>query len=159
MCGIAGIISNDKNKLLEITILLKYLQNRGPDSTDKLNVGEKLALGHTRLSIIDIDKRSNQPMITKSKKNVIVFNGEIYNYKDLKKSFFNNFVFKTNSDTEVLVEGIEKYGFNFLDKVRGFYSFVIYNYEYNKIFLAKDVFGKKPLFYYNNNSEIGRAHV
>ena len=153
MCGIAGIISNDKNKLLEITILLKYLQNRGPDSTDKLNVGEKLALGHTRLSIIDIDKRSNQPMITKSKKNVIVFNGEIYNYKDLKKSFFNNFVFKTNSDTEVLVEGIEKYGFNFLDKVRGFYSFVIYNYEYNKIFLAKDVFGKKPLFYYNDNSE------
>ena len=87
MCGIAGIISNDKNKLLEITILLKYLQNRGPDSTDKLNVSDKLALGHTRLSIIDIDKRSNQPMITRSKKNVIVFNGEIYNYKELKKFF------------------------------------------------------------------------
>ena len=153
MCGIAGIFSNDKNKLSEITILLKYLQNRGPDSTDMLNISEKLALGHTRLSIIDIDKRSNQPMITRSKKNVIVFNGEIYNYKDLKKSFFNNFVFKTNSDTEVLVEGIEKYGFDFLEKVRGFYSFAIYNYEYNKIFLAKDVFGKKPLFYYKKNSE------
>ena len=153
MCGIAGIISKNKNKLLEISTLLKYLKNRGPDSTDILNISEKLTLGHTRLSIIDIDNRSNQPMITRSKRNVIVFNGEIYNYKDLKKSFFNDFVFKTNSDTEVLIEGIEKYGFDFLNKVRGFYSFVVYNYENNKIFLAKDVFGKKPLFYYNNNSE------
>ena len=153
MCGIAGIISNDKNKLLEISILLKYLQNRGPDSTDILNINEKLTLGHTRLSIIDIDNRSNQPMMTRSKKNVIVFNGEIYNYKDLKKSFFNNFVFKTNSDTEVLIEGIEKYGFDFLDNVRGFYSFAVYNYECKKIFLAKDLFGKKPLFYYKNSAE------
>ena len=153
MCGIAGIISKNKNKLLEISTLLKYLKNRGPDSTDILNISEKLTFGHTRLSIIDIDNRSNQPMITRSKRNVIVFNGEIYNYKDLKKSFFNDFVFKTNSDTEVLIEGIEKYGFDFLNKVRGFYSFVVYNYENNKIFLAKDVFGKKPLFYYNNNSE------
>jgi asparagine synthase (glutamine-hydrolysing) len=153
MCGIAGIISNNKSKLLEISTLLKYLQNRGPESTDILSISDKLILGHTRLSIIDIDNRSNQPMMTRSKKNVIVFNGEIYNYKDLKKSFFKDFVFKTNSDTEVLIEGIEKYGFDFLNKVRGFYSFVVYNYEHNKIFLAKDLFGKKPLFYHKNNSE------
>jgi asparagine synthase (glutamine-hydrolysing) len=80
MCGIAGIISNNKSKLLEISTLLKYLQNRGPESTDILSISDKLILGHTRLSIIDIDNRSNQPMMTRSKKNVIVFNGEIYNY-------------------------------------------------------------------------------
>ena len=87
MCGIAGIVSNNQNKLSEISTLLKYLKNRGPDSSNVFKVNENLTLGHTRLSIIDIDNRSNQPMLTRSKKNIIVFNGEIYNYKDLK-SFF-----------------------------------------------------------------------
>ena len=153
MCGIVGIISNDSNKQLKVLKLLSFLQNRGPDAKKTLNVNNKLILGHTRLSIIDIDDRANQPMLSKSKKNIIVFNGEIYNYKDLKNSFFNNFVFRTNSDTEVLLEGIEKYGFDFLKNVRGFYSFAIYDYEKNKIFLVKDLFGKKPLFYFQNQSE------
>ncbi len=153
MCGIAGIVSNDKNKLSKISTLLKYLKYRGPDSSNVLKVNENLALGHTRLSIIDIDNRSNQPMLTRSKKNIIVFNGEIYNYKDLKSFFFSDFNFRTNSDTEVLIEGIEKFGFDFLKNVKGFYSFVVYNYESNKIYLAKDLFGKKPLFYYENNYE------
>ena len=121
-----------KNKLFEISYLLKFLKNRGPDSNNILKVSDNLTLGHTRLSIIDINDRSNQPMITRSKKNVIVCNGEIYNFKDLKKNYFDGFSFRTNSDTEVLIEGIEKYGFDFLDKVRGFYSFALYNYEKNK---------------------------
>ena len=134
MCGIVGIISNDSNKQLKVLKLLSFLQNRGPDAKKTLNVNNKLILGHTRLSIIDIDDRANQPMLSKSKKNIIVFNGEIYNYKDLKNSFFNNFVFRTNSDTEVLLEGIEKYGFDFLKNVRGFYSFAIYDYEQIRLY-------------------------
>lgn len=153
MCGVAGIISEDKNKISEISYLLKFLKNRGPDSSNILKVSDNLTLGHTRLSIIDIDDRSNQPMITRTKKNVMIFNGEIYNFKDLKKNYFDGFSFRTSSDTEVLIEGIEKYGFDFLYKVRGFYAFAVYNYEKKKIYLAKDLFGKKPLFYYKNNSE------
>ena len=153
MCGIAGIASNEKNKILEISTLLKYLKNRGPDASKIFNVNDKLVLGHTRLSIIDINDRSSQPMLSRSKRNIIAFNGEIYNYKELKKQFFNNFIFRTNGDTEVLVEGIEKYGFEFLNNVRGFYSFAVYNYEKNTIFLAKDLFGKKPLFYHHHKSE------
>tara|TARA_Y100000389_G_C17465126_1_gene524820 strand:- start:1186 stop:3033 length:1848 start_codon:yes stop_codon:yes gene_type:complete len=153
MCGIAGIISNRNDKQLKISKLLSFLHNRGPDAKNTLNINNKLILGHTRLSIIDIDDRANQPMLSKSRKNVIVFNGEIYNYKELKKSLFNNFIFRTNSDTEVLLEGIEKYGFDFLKNVRGFYSFAIYDYERNRVFLAKDLFGKKPLFYFKNQSE------
>ena len=132
MCGVAGIISEDKNKISEISYLLKFLKNRGPDSSNILKVSDNLTLGHTRLSIIDIDDRSNQPMITRTKKNVIIFNGEIYNFKDLKKNYFNGFSFRTSSDTEVLIEGIEKYGFDFLYKVRGFYAFAVYNYEKKK---------------------------
>ena len=153
MCGIAGIASNEKNKISEISTLLKYLKNRGPDASKIFNVNDKLVLGHTRLSIIDINDRSSQPMLSRSKRNIIAFNGEIYNYKELKKQFFNNFIFRTNGDTEVLVEGIEKYGFEFLNNVRGFYSFAVYNYEKNTIFLAKDLFGKKPLFYHHHKSE------
>ena len=88
MCGIAGIISIDDNKKIEIKTLLKFLENRGPDSKNLLKINTKLVLGHTRLSIIDVDNRSIQPMSTKSKKNIIVFNGEIYNYKDLKNNVF-----------------------------------------------------------------------
>lgn len=153
MCGIAGIISIDDNKKIEIKTLLKFLENRGPDSKNLLKINTKLVLGHTRLSIIDVDNRSIQPMSTKSKKNIIVFNGEIYNYKDLKNKYFNDFNFRTSGDTEVLVEGIEQYGFDFLKNVRGFYSFAIYNYEKNKIFLVKDLFGKKPLFYFHDQLE------
>tara|TARA_B100000575_G_scaffold294452_1_gene310502 strand:+ start:15116 stop:16966 length:1851 start_codon:yes stop_codon:yes gene_type:complete len=153
MCGIAGIISDKKTKQAEIEILLKFLKNRGPDAKNSIKINDKLILGHTRLSIIDLDNRSNQPMMTRSKRNIIVFNGEIYNYKKLKDEYFNDFVFRTSSDTEVLAEGIEKYGFDFLNKVRGFYSFAIYNNERNKIFLAKDLFGKKPLYYLHDKSE------
>ena len=136
MCGIAGIISDKKTKQAEIEILLKFLKNRGPDAKNYIKINDKLILGHTRLSIIDLDNRSNQPMMTRSKRNIIVFNGEIYNYKKLKDEYFNDFVFRTSSDTEVLAEGIEKYGFDFLNKVRGFYSFAIYNSERNKIFFG-----------------------
>lgn len=151
MCGISGVVTNIdiENK---IKFLIEGLNRRGPDFKD-YKIFRNFALGHARLSIIDLDKRSNQPMISKSKKSVISFNGEIYNYKDLKKNYFQNFNFKTTGDTEVLLEGIEKYGFEFLQKIRGFFSLCFYDLLEEKIYLIRDEYGKKPLYYYYKNSD------
>lgn len=149
MCGIAGIVSDFKDINSKILLMLHDLNKRGPDSQDYKFFKNNVVLGHSRLSIIDLDSRSNQPMISSSRRNAITFNGEIYNYKDLKKNYFNQFPFKTSGDTEVLLEGIEKYGFNFIKKIRGFFSFCYYNINDNKIYLFRDELGKKPLYYYH----------
>ena len=153
MCGIAGIYTKKKNIDFFIKTLLSGISKRGPDFQDFKIFNKNLALGHSRLSIIDLDERSNQPMLSKSKQSAISFNGEIYNFESLKKEFFKNHYFKTSGDTELLLEGVEKYGFTFLQKVRGFFSFCFYDINNNKIYLARDEYGKKPLYYYYLNDE------
>lgn len=146
MCGIIGYISNvNKISGTEISESVNSLLHRGPDNK---NIWYKdiAILGHTRLSIIDLSDNANQPMISKSGKNTIIFNGEIYNYKKLAAKY--NIESKTSSDTEILLEAYEKVGSAILDELNGMFAFAIYNLENQELFLARDRMGINPLFYY-----------
>ncbi|XPV68439.1 MAG: asparagine synthase (glutamine-hydrolyzing) [Halarcobacter sp.] len=139
MCGILGTnFISDNFKLA-----LENLNNRGPDFNSFLKIDSK-QFGHTRLAIIDLDKEANQPMVFDDI--LIVFNGEIYNYKQLIKD--ENLICKTSSDTEVLIRLYQKYQLNFLNKLNGMFSFCIYDMKKEKYFCARDRYGKKPFFYY-----------
>lgn len=149
MCGIAGIVSKNDNIDYNIKKIVKMLSHRGPDYTDTF-LHNNLALGHTRLSIIDLNERSHQPFHDDSGNFTIVFNGEIYNYKELKKELIKSgIVFRTESDTEVILNGFIKYGKSFFSKLIGFYSICIYEKQSNTLLLTRDAIGKKPLYYYH----------
>ena len=153
MCGISGIVSNQRDIGAIIENLMKELIHRGPDFQSKF-LKNNLALAHTRLSIIDLNERANQPMSDISGEYTIVYNGEIYNFKELKKDMINqNILFKTNSDTEVILNGYKVYGVDFFNKFRGFYSFCIFDHKKNSLILSRDSLGKKPLYYAQINSE------
>ena len=149
MCGIAGYYGFkiiNKNKL---NITLGLMKNRGPDASGivKKKLGEKkLYFLHSRLSIIDLGKRSNQPFIYKNL--LLVFNGEIYNYIELRNDLMNvGYKFETNSDTEVLIKSIEYFGEKVFDKIEGMWAFAIFDLKKNKLILSRDRFGEKPLYY------------
>ena len=151
MCGIAGIISK---KSIDINIgqLKKLMSNRGPDSFETLSGSFDnitFAFYFSRLSIIDLDRRSNQPF--KKFNNIIVFNGEIYNYLELKKDLEKKYKFNTSSDTEVLLTAYEEYGENLCDYLEGMWSFVIFDLQKETFFISNDRFGEKPLYYYQNS--------
>ena len=150
MCGIAGIINFDKSKINpEIANVVKNsLEHRGPDFSKVDHISDNVTLIHTRLSIIDLDERSNQPMYSSDKRFTIVFNGEIYNYKEIRKILEEKGVrFYTDGDTEVLLEGFVKYGSNILNLLRGQFAFAIYDSLEESIFLARDRVGIKPLYF------------
>ena len=150
MCGIAGIINFDKSKIdPEIANVVKNsLEHRGPDFSKIDYISENVTLIHTRLSIIDLDQRSNQPMYSKDKRFSIVFNGEIYNYKEIRKILEEKGVrFFTDGDTEVLLEGFVQYGSNILNLLRGQFAFAIYDSLEESFFLARDRVGIKPLYF------------
>ncbi len=150
MCGIAGIINFDKSKIdPEIANVVKNsLEHRGPDFSKVDYISENVTLIHTRLSIIDLDQRSNQPMYSKDKRFSIVFNGEIYNYKEIRKILEEKGVrFFTDGDTEVLLEGFVQYGSNILNLLRGQFAFAIYDSLEESFFLARDRVGIKPLYF------------
>lgn len=150
MCGIAGIISLNKNEVTHqrLKAMTDIIAHRGPDGegqwvSDNGNVG----LGHRRLSIIDLSHNADQPMHYMGKY-TIVFNGEIYNYIELKESLIKQgYVFRTESDTEVLMALYHEKKEHCLQLLDGMFSFVIYDKERNEIFAARDRFGEKPFYY------------
>lgn len=145
MCGINGYISKhiEQDQILKMNNILSH---RGPDDTGFF-YDKNVALGHNRLSIHDLSELGKQPMFSRSKKWVIVFNGEIYNYKTLRSKFNLNCV--SDSDTEVLVELIDKIGVNqALNEIIGMFAFSAYNITNSLLYLARDRAGEKPLFYY-----------
>ena len=161
MCGIAGAILNEKNdtnyQMIDaLNKMCFYLKKRGPDAKGNwVSDDSKIYLGHTRLSILDIDSRSNQPYISKCGNFVIIFNGEIYNYKDLKlKLIDRGYSFNTNSDTEVLIYMYIEYREDMLNHLRGMFAFAVYNRIDNNVFLARDPYGIKPLYYSKINNGI-----
>lgn len=144
MCGI--YLTNIPYKEDIIQEKLKSIAYRGPDYTGIQKINE-LTLGHLRLSILDLDPRSNQPFVFGDFH--IVFNGEIYNYKDIKKELIAlGYTFKTESDTEVLIIGYTHWGKNILEKINGMFAFSIYNKKTNQVFSARDRLGVKPFYYY-----------
>ena len=143
MCGI--YFNSKKITPNKVKKKLAFLKDRGPDYQGFIYKNSK-TFGHTRLSIIDLDERSNQPMVEDCF--TIVFNGEIYNYEDIKNELLKKEIkFKTESDTEVLLKGYIQYGEKILDKINGMFSFVIYNEKSNELFAARDRIGVKPFHY------------
>ena len=156
MCGITGIFEKFRGNSLEkkIVMMTNQLVHRGPDSIKTL-FDEKInfAFGATRLSILDLNHRSNQPLISKNNGNIITYNGEIYNYKSIKKDLeLLGIKFFTDSDTEVLLEGYNYYGEGILEKLEGMFSFVIWDKKKNIFFGARDRLGIKPFVYYKDQN-------
>lgn len=155
MCGIAGIISGETDLPLEETrLLLKKMSSniahRGPDGHGVLVRG-RAGFAHRRLAIIDLNERSNQPMQTADGGLVIVFNGEIYNFLDLRSQLqTRGYRFSTASDTEVLLHGYREWGSDLPRRLRGMFAFVIWDAKRQEAFIARDRFGKKPFFYYKD---------
>ena len=148
MCGINGIITKEKNKKELIKKMNDRIIHRGPNA-EGTYIDDDLALGQRRLSIIDLES-GNQPIYNEDKSILIIYNGEIYNYKDLKKEL-KDYKYKTQSDTEVILHGYEKWGYKVLDKLRGMFAFCIYDKNKNELFIARDHFGIKPLYYYKTD--------
>lgn len=150
MCGFVGFCDDSKNKKKIIRNMADIIKHRGPDS-DGYYVDNNIALGFRRLSIIDLDKGS-QPIFNEDKDKVIVFNGEIYNYKEIREELKSKgHKFSTNTDTEVILHGYEEYKEDILNKLRGMFAFVIYDIKEKSLFGARDFYGIKPFYYYYDN--------
>lgn len=152
MCGIAGIYKENPNKSNDLNDLLEMLgaiAHRGPDNSATWS-SEKIFLGHNRLSIIDLSPAGDQPMTSSSNRFTIVFNGEIYNFKELRKEL-KEYQFNGNSDTEVILAMYEKYGNNTFEKLNGMFAIAIWDEQEKKLILARDRFGEKPLYFYHKN--------
>ena len=147
MCGIVGYSGNFDKYLLQDCV--ESLAHRGPDANgifvdDKNHIG----LGHTRLTIIDLDDSANQPLLDADGDLVIVFNGEIYNFQSLRNKLMSQGCeFKTNSDTEVLLMSYRIYGYNLLEEIEGIFAFAIWDRRKKTLFIARDAVGVKPLYY------------
>ena len=154
MCGINGLLQKkrifDRERLRNIIhIMNDQIVHRGPDE-EGIYADDNCAFGMRRLAIIDINGGS-QPIWNENKDVLIVFNGEIYNYRELRKELIiKGHTFSTESDTETILHGYEEYGIEVLNKLDGMFSFAIYDIKCNKILIARDRIGEKPLYYYNS---------
>jgi asparagine synthase (glutamine-hydrolysing) len=156
MCGIVGYFSANKSHNLEgyLNRATQSLSKRGPDLQNTSILSPQVGFGHARLSIIDTSSLANQPMEDSSKRFTIIFNGEIFNFLDLKKKYLSDVVFVSHSDTEVLLHLYIRFGKNVLELLNGFFAFAIFDIEKQEIFLARDRFGIKPLHIYSNDSMV-----
>jgi asparagine synthase (glutamine-hydrolysing) len=153
MCAIAGVIGQNNNNEDLINSMLSMMRHRGPDFTNIVKF-EQGFLGHNRLSIIDTHSRSNQPMISNNNRYIIVFNGEIYNYLELKNQLKASYNFKTKGDTEVILAAFQKWGIESFHKLNGAFSFCIYDKLEKKSYFVRDRFGQKPLFFWKKNETL-----
>ncbi|MDP3392409.1 asparagine synthase (glutamine-hydrolyzing) [Sediminibacterium sp.] len=165
MCGIFGIykttklsIDIDKQKVRDSTLLMKH---RGPDAYDQWGIDGLIEFAHVRLAIIDLAAVSNQPFISDCGNFIVVYNGEIYNYIELRKELTNQGVkFRTTSDTEVLLNGYITWGDKCVEKFNGDWAFCIYDIKRNRIFCSRDRFGIKPFCYtFHNNSFVFSSEI
>ena len=149
MCGIIGSINLNSSPLERG---LELLIQRGPDSTGVFyNSNRTTSLGHTRLAIINLDETANQPFYSSDNRYVLVYNGELYNYRELANK--HSLSLRTNSDTEVIIELYAKLGKNFLSELNGMFAGAIYDTHKDELFLFRDRLGIKPLYYYKKDSQ------
>jgi asparagine synthase (glutamine-hydrolysing) len=155
MCGILGqvnfkTVSKNQDKFQKS---LNLQEHRGPDDSD-IYVDDKIIFGHRRLSIIDLDSHAKQPMVSSCENFVLVFNGEIYNYLEIKKNLLKkNYTFNTSSDTEVLLNSFIEYGIDCIKQFIGMFAFSIYDKKKNETFIVRDRLGIKPLYYFSNDEK------
>lgn len=150
MCGISGFNWKDEKIL---TSMLDSINHRGPDDRGT-HITNNISLGHNRLSIIDLSKKGKNPLWNENKTVCIIFNGEIYNYKNLTRELKEKgHKFSTKTDTECILHGYEEYGEEILKKLNGMFAFAIYDQTKNSLFLARDRLGMKPLYYYHKDDQ------
>lgn len=155
MCGIAGIIKKDNAvDKDEIQKMNEIMAHRGPDGAG-VYINYNIGFGHRRLSIVDLSDNGSQPMFSYDKKFVIVFNGEIYNYVELKEELKKEgAIFHTKTDTEVIIEAYRYWGEECTKHFNGMWSIALYDIAQKKIFMSRDRFGIKPLYLYESEEEI-----
>lgn len=154
MCGFAGFVGEVENREQVLVNMMNTIIHRGPDSEGRY-VDEDVALGFRRLSIIDLSAVGDQPLYNEEKSMVLVFNGEIYNYQELREELIEaGHVFVSNTDSETLVHGYEQWGEQLVNKLRGMYAFIIWDRKNKKLFAARDIFGIKPLYYAQMNGSL-----
>lgn len=156
MCGIVGYI--DLKKEISESVMQRMndtLAHRGPDGEGMfISQNKRIALAHRRLSFLDLSDAGKQPMTNNSHEIWITFNGEIYNYLELKKELSADYSFKTNSDTEVILAAYEKWGIDVVNRLKGMFAFAILDERKQKLFLVRDRFGIKPLYYFLQNDKL-----
>ncbi len=147
MCGFVGFSNHINNADEVLGLMMDRIKHRGPDSEGKY-IDENVAMGFRRLSLIDLSENGGQPIYNEDKTLVLTFNGEIYNFKELRAELEQaGHSFYTKTDSEVLIHGYEEWGEELLDKLRGMFAFIIYDKNKNELFGARDFFGIKPLYY------------
>ena len=147
MCGFVGFSNHINNADEVLGLMMDRIKHRGPDSEGKY-IDENVAMGFRRLSLIDLSENGGQPIYNENKTLVLTFNGEIYNFKELRAELEQaGHSFYTKTDSEVLIHGYEEWGEELLDKLRGMFAFIIYDKNKNELFGARDFFGIKPLYY------------
>ena len=151
MCGIVGFTNKIDDASAVLEKMMDRIRHRGPDSGGQY-VDDDIAMGFRRLSIIDLSDTGSQPIFNEDKSMVLTFNGEIYNFKELREKLVSaGHSFYTNTDSEVLIHGYEEWGESLLDKLRGMFAFVIYDKKTGELFGARDFFGIKPFYYAQMN--------
>lgn len=151
MCGLIGVVGCGSSVFFEdYQYYIDKLKHRGPNGAGKIKINQFSGI-HTRLSFQDLSDDANQPMCSLNKRYIILFNGEIYNFKNLKLKYLSDIKFRTNSDTEVIIEGFSKYGNKFFELLEGMFAIVIYDSKLNKLTLVRDSSGMKPLYYCKND--------
>ena len=152
MCGITGIFNLNNNKVskLQLKSMTEQIAHRGPDGEGYF-VKNNIGLAHKRLAILDTSEKGAQPMTSKSKNWTIVFNGCIYNFLELKKDLkLKGHIFQSETDTEVICEGLDEYGTEFFERLNGMFAIAAWNNEEKELFLSRDRYGIKPLYYWFN---------
>jgi asparagine synthase (glutamine-hydrolysing) len=151
MCGIAGFLSFNQNfSKPDLENITNALIHRGPDAAG-FYYNNIIGLGHRRLSIIDLSNAANQPMFSHCGRYVIIFNGEIYNFREIAKDL--DVALKTTSDTEVLIESFVKWGVDFVNKLNGMFAFTIYDTKEELLYVYRDRMGIKPIYYYHSKND------
>ncbi len=154
MCGIAGIIkfNNSKVEETEIQLMMRQIKHRGPDD-DGVFFDNNVGLGFVRLSILDLSTAGHQPMFSDDGRYVIIFNGEVYNYIEIREELKHKYKFKSGSDTEVILAAYQEWGEACLERFNGMFAFVIYDTNTKEVFGARDRFGIKPFYYYEDEDK------
>ena len=156
MCGIAGVFNlNGEPVSRDLILKMNAAQvHRGPDG-EGVYIHENIGLGHRRLAILDVSPKGAQPMTSKSGKWTIVFNGCVYNFLELKQELRSKgHEFVSSSDTEVIVEGLDEYGSVFFERLNGMFAIAAFNKETRELYLSRDRYGVKPLYYYFNGTTL-----
>lgn len=158
MCGICGFVGKQNISVEDLTRMNDTIIHRGPDDAGveiyTMRSGLNIGMAQRRLSIVDLSPLGHQPMQSKDGRVSVVFNGEIYNFRDLKKELAGEYDFSSTCDTEVIIAAYLKWGISFVEKINGMFAIALYDRKDDSVYLIRDRIGKKPLYYWFENGEI-----